>query len=50
MHALPPGDPGRRNGCLTKVAGHLARKHTKFPGEADVPQEIASSSRTAPKI
>ncbi|WEH15021.1 phage/plasmid primase, P4 family [Streptomyces sp. VNUA24] len=60
LRALPPDDPGRGNGWLTKVAGHLARKHTDYPayldelreidGESEVPHDKDNFMKTAESI
>jgi putative DNA primase/helicase len=44
LRALPSDDPGRGNGWLTQVAGHLARKHTDYDAYLDELREIDSES------
>ncbi|MGW7281765.1 phage/plasmid primase, P4 family [Streptomyces sp. NPDC054844] len=60
LRAVPSDDPGRGNGWLTQVAGHLARKHTDYDAylrelheidsESEVPHEGNRFMKTADSI
>lgn len=60
LRAVPSDDPGRGNGWLTQVAGHLARKHTDYDAylrelheidsESEVPHEKGRFMKTADSI